>query len=59
MGLLFRMTKQSIQWAAASGLGEEEVLGALARYSRSPVPPNVAHEVSEWLAAEPFSPSDA
>ncbi len=57
VGLLFRMTKQSIQWAAASGLGEEEVLGALARYSKSPVPPNVAHELREWLADDPFSPA--
>ncbi|MCX7038941.1 MAG: helicase-associated domain-containing protein, partial [Spirochaetes bacterium] len=57
VGLLFRMTKQSIQRAGASGLGEEEVLGALARFSRSPVPPNVAHEVSAWLAPDPFAPA--
>ena len=57
VGLLFRMTKQSIQRAAASGLGEEEIVGALARFSRSPVPPNVAHEVSAWLAPDPFAPA--
>ncbi len=57
VGLLFRMTKQSIQRAAASGLGEREVVGALARFSRSPVPSNVAHEVNEWLAPEPSAPS--
>jgi hypothetical protein len=55
VGLLFRMTKQSIQRAAASGLGEVEVLGALARFSRSPIPPNVAHELSAWLAVGALS----
>lgn len=56
VGLLFRVTKQSVQRAAASGLGEEEVLGSLARFSRSPVPGNVAHEVEGWLAADRGEP---
>lgn len=58
VGLLFRVTKQSIRRAAASGLGEDEVLGALTRFSRSPVPPNVAHEVRGWLVPDPFSLSE-
>ena len=51
VGLLFRLTKQSIQRAGAAGMGTREVLGALERFSRSPVPANVAHELSGWLGS--------
>ncbi len=62
VGMLFRLTKASIVRAAAAGMGPDDVLGALDRFSRSPVPPNVAHEVAGWLAdgggelrADPFA----
>jgi hypothetical protein len=51
VGLLFRLTKASVLRAGAAGMGRRDVLGALDRFSRSPVPPNVAHEIEGWLAA--------
>ena len=51
VGLLFRLTKHSVTRAAASGLVGEEILGSLARFSRSPIPANVDHEVRGWLEA--------
>ena len=49
VGVLFRLTKQSIRRAAASGLGEEQVLGPLVRRAEGVIPPNVEHEIRGWL----------
>jgi hypothetical protein len=51
VGLLFRLTKATVLRAGAAGMGPRDVLGALDRFSRSPVPPNVVHEIEGWLAA--------
>lgn len=49
VGVLFRLTKQSITKAAAAGLREEHVLEPLARLARGGLPPNVEHEIRGWL----------
>ncbi|HVO39541.1 MAG TPA: helicase-associated domain-containing protein, partial [Spirochaetia bacterium] len=49
VGVLFRLTKQSIRKAAAAGLREEHVLEPLARLARGGLPPNVEHEIRGWL----------
>jgi hypothetical protein len=49
VGVLFRITRQSIERGAGSGIGVDAVLGALTRGSRSPLPPNVAHEIQSWM----------
>jgi len=51
VGVLFRITKQSIQRAAASGLGDDQVIGPLESHARSELPPNVRHEIKGWLSA--------
>jgi hypothetical protein len=51
VGLLFRLTRHSVARAASSGMGSGEVLGSLARFSRSPIPANVEHEVRGWIEA--------
>ncbi len=50
VGVLFRITKQSIQRAAASGLGDDQVIGPLESHARSELPPNVRHEIKGWLS---------
>ena len=51
VGVLFRITRQSVERAAMSGLRAEYVLDTLAHASRSPIPPNVAHEIPGWMTA--------
>ena len=51
VGVLFRITRQSVARAASAGLRPEQVLETLARTSRSPIPTNVAHEIPGWMAA--------
>jgi hypothetical protein len=50
VGVLFRITHPSLARAAAAGLGPHQVMATLSRASRSPIPPNVAHEVPGWMA---------
>jgi len=49
VGVLFRITKQSVRRGAEAGLGPDQVIGPLTRYSRSELPPNVRQEVQGWL----------
>jgi hypothetical protein len=49
VGVLFRITRQSIQRGAASGIGVHAALNALTRGSRSPLPENVEHEIRSWM----------
>ncbi len=51
VGVLFRVTKQSVQRGAESGLRLEQVIDALTRRSRSGLPPNVRQEIEGWLTA--------
>jgi hypothetical protein len=51
VGVLFRLTRQSLQRAAAGGLDAQAVLDALARGSKSLLPANVEHEIRGWMAA--------
>ncbi len=48
VGVLFRITRQSLRRAGAAGIDPEQILQELARGSRSPVPPNVEHEIRGW-----------
>lgn len=50
VGVLFRITRQSLQKAGAAGLEAGQVLAALAHGSRSPLPSNVEHEIRGWMA---------
>ncbi len=45
----YRITPLSVWNAAATGLGAEQMLGTLSRYSRYPVPRNVAREIETWI----------
>jgi len=49
VGVLFRITRHSMERAALSGIAVEDVLGALTRRSRSPLPSNVEHEIRAWM----------
>jgi hypothetical protein len=49
VGVLFRVTKESILRAAAAGLSEERVLASLSKCSRNPIPQNVEHEIRGWF----------
>ncbi len=51
VGILFRITKESISRAARSGLGVSQVLGPLRRHARSELPPNVGQEIQGWINA--------
>lgn len=51
VGVLFRITRESIFLAAQAGLGAEDVLTTLASASTVPVPVNVEHEIRAWFAA--------
>jgi hypothetical protein len=44
----FKLTRASILKAATTGLTGPEILERLQRHSSTPLPGNVAHEVSEW-----------
>jgi hypothetical protein len=50
VGVLFRITKESILGAARAGLGAEEVLATLNEASAGPLPKNVVHEIRAWFA---------
>lgn len=50
VGVLFRITKESILAAARLGLGADEVLATLTDSSAGPVPKNVVHEIKAWFA---------
>lgn len=52
VGVLFRITRQSLRRAGAAGIGADRILQELARGSRSPVPPNVAHEIRGWMGGD-------
>ncbi|HET7232613.1 MAG TPA: helicase-associated domain-containing protein, partial [Longimicrobium sp.] len=49
VGALFRITRASVLRAAEQGLSAEQVLKALGRASRTPVPGNVARQVKDWF----------
>jgi hypothetical protein len=49
VGVLFRITRQSVARAAAAGIRAEQVLEILSHASRSPIPVNVAHEIPGWM----------
>jgi hypothetical protein len=49
VGTLFKVTKQSIFAAAASGLTRDRVLGSLREYCSAELPPNVEFEISAWF----------
>jgi hypothetical protein len=51
VGVLFRLTRQSLLRAAAAGLETEQVLATLTQGSRNPLPPNVEHEIRGWMGA--------
>ncbi len=46
----YRLTPLSLWNAAASGLGADAILAGLERYSRYPIPPNVAFEIRDQVA---------
>lgn len=52
VGVLFRITRQALNRASAAGIDAEQVRETLARGSRSPVPPNVEHEIRGWMGAD-------
>ena len=49
VGTLFKVTKQSIFAAAASGLTLDRVLGSLREYCSAELPPNVEFEITAWF----------
>jgi hypothetical protein len=49
VGVLFRITRQSLRRAESAGIDAEQILQELARGSRSPVPANVEHEIRGWM----------
>jgi hypothetical protein len=50
VGVLFRISRQSLRKAGAAGFDAEQVITLLARRSRSPLPSNVVHEIHGWMA---------
>ncbi|HTO22393.1 MAG TPA: helicase-associated domain-containing protein [Spirochaetia bacterium] len=53
IGVLFRISRPSLQRAAAAGIAPALIISALKRRSRSPLPANVEHEIRGW--ADPGS----
>ena len=49
VGVLFRISRQSLQRAGPAGFDAEKVIALLARSSRSPLPSNVVHEIRGWM----------
>ena len=49
VGLLFKITKNSVMKAAATGLTVESLLEILARNCSKAIPGNVSHEISGWF----------
>lgn len=54
VGVLFRITRASVQRAARVGLTAEHVLELLARGSKSPLPSNIVHEVRGWMSPQQY-----
>jgi len=54
VGVLFRITRASVQRAARAGLAAEQVLELLARGSKSPLPSNIVHEVRGWMSPQQY-----
>ena len=52
VGVIFRISRQSLQKAEAAGMDAERVIALLTRSSRSPLPSNVVHEIRGWRAPE-------
>jgi hypothetical protein len=52
VGVLFRISRQSLQKAGAAGIDAGQVIALLARKSRSPLPSNVVHEIRGWMNPE-------
>ena len=53
VGVLFRLTRQSLERAAAGGLDAQGVLDVLTRGSKSLLPSNVEHEIRGWMEDRP------
>jgi hypothetical protein len=51
VGVLFRISRQSLQKAAAARIDAGQVISLLSRRSRSPLPSNVVHEIKAWMGA--------
>jgi len=51
VGVLFRISRQSLQRAGAAGIDGERVISLLTQSSRSPLPSNVVHEIREWMCS--------
>jgi hypothetical protein len=49
VGVLFRITRDSILGAAQAGLGADEVLGTLKNSTSTSIPTNVEHEIRGWF----------
>jgi len=45
----YRLSALSVWNAAATGLGADDMLGALERYAKYPVPQSVTREIREWV----------
>jgi len=52
VGVLFRISRQSLQKAEAAGMDAERVITLLRQSSRSPLPSNVVHEIRGWMAPD-------
>jgi hypothetical protein len=50
VGVLFRISRQSLQKAGAAGIDAERVISLLTQSSRSPLPSNVVHEIRGWMS---------
>jgi hypothetical protein len=50
VGVLFRISRQSLQKAGAAGIDAEQVIALLRGRSRSPLPANVVHEIRGWMS---------
>jgi hypothetical protein len=49
VGVLFRISRQSLQRAGSAGIDAERVITLLTKSSRSPLPSNVVHEIRGWM----------
>jgi len=52
VGVLFRITRASIQRAALAGLEPGQVLDSLGRCAKSPLPANIVHEIRGWMCPQ-------
>ncbi|HEY9594459.1 MAG TPA: helicase-associated domain-containing protein, partial [Spirochaetia bacterium] len=49
VGVLFRITRQSIERATRAGMTADSVIATLSQGSKSPLPVNVAQEIRGWM----------